>query len=166
MVPKLLCIDSVPANQKKEKKNKMKKSEWNIEIAPEILGFMSIKYLDTCSFWCRYTLYRCFITWLLTVRGFCSAFLRHLFMHLFLDHIFMMLCKRHYLWELNVYGAVLLMQPLHIHSAPCVLILSFENKLSSGLTTVSMAHCCSHSSQACQTVQCRSPGDCLIDCQE
>ena len=54
-------------------------------------------------------------------------------MHLFLDHIFTMLCMWHYLWELKVYGAVLLMQPLHIHSAACVLILSFENKLSSSL---------------------------------
>lgn len=44
-------------------------------------------------------------------------------------------------------------------------MVSFENKLSSSLTTVKMAHFCTHPSQACQAVQCCSPGDGLIDDQ-
>lgn len=151
-------------------KTKKKKSEWNIKTAPEILDLIhanwSFKCLYTCFFRCRYIIYRSLMIQLCTAFDIWSTFLKHDIMYLFPVYIFMMLCIWHYLQELSVYGAVSLIQPLHICRAPLLLIASFENKLSSSLTSVKMSCCCSHPSQACQTVQCRSPGDCLIDYQE
>lgn len=137
-------------------------SSWDLVLIIHYFAYQISVYMFMCMWICR-------IQMLYNIGMDCSWHLLHIlkaFVHgLFLDYIFMMLCMWHFLWELSVYGAVSLLQPLHIHKAPLPLIVSFENKLSRSLTTVKMAHSSTHPSLACQATQCCSPGDSLIDDQ-